>query len=648
MRAMARVDLCGSNAEAFAAWAPVYERQENPLLMLEERYLSRLLPDTSGKSVIDLGCGTGRWLRYFARTGVASLCGIDGSAAMLEATAASQPANAQLVLADLPRIPMESDSMDLAIASFVLSYVKRLEDCASELARVIRVGGDLFISDMHPQTAATRGWRRSFSDGERTYQLAFENRSIDEVIDILVSRGFSLAARLEPCFGNSERELFHKCGKDAAWKAVDGMPSIYLLHFRRMPSKRDESLTFTVHGAYCALGPGELVPASVSVQDGVIHSILGESSSLPHQVASESQDLDLHGYLLLPGLVNAHDHLEFALFPRLGSGPYGNATEWARDIQDKYADTIALHRQVPKGVRLWWGGIRNLLCGVTTVCHHNPLDPLLRSSQFPVHVVQKYGWEHSLAFGGDVSAALRKTPSHKPFLIHAGEGIDADASAELRTLDAIGALDSRTVLVHGLAMDEAGARLLNERGSSVVMCPTSNYFLFHKNHPADQLHAIDRLALGSDSPLTAEGDLLDEIRFAHGVCQVPAERLYGMVTDGAARVLRLRQGEGALRVGAMADFTVIRKHPGDPQDILNRLSWRDVELVVVAGQVRLASGEIRHRLPPNAARGLTPLRVEDQWRWLRGPASWMLHSAESVLGVGNVRVGGLQIRSAEL
>src|SRR5579872_3585761 len=85
-------------------------------------------------------------------------------------------------------------------------------------------------------------------------------------------------------------------------------------------------------------------------------------------------EYDLSGYLLLPGLINAHDHLEFGLFPRLGRGPWKNAGEWAAAIYRPHCSPVREHRAVPRSARLYWGGIRNLLSGVTTVAHHNPFE----------------------------------------------------------------------------------------------------------------------------------------------------------------------------------------------------------------------------------------------------------------------------------
>ncbi len=169
------------------------------------------------------------------------------------------------------------------------------------------------------------------------------------------------------------------------------------------------------------------------------------------------RDIDLSGFLLLPGFVNAHDHLEFALFPRMGNPPYRNYIEWGDDIHRRFPEVIAKHRAVPKDLRLWWGGIRNLLCGVTTVSHHDPLWPELQGEDFPVRVVREYGWGHSLALGGDLHQARAATPKGQPFIVHACEGVDEQAREELWGLERLGLLDEFTVLVHGLAIDREGS-----------------------------------------------------------------------------------------------------------------------------------------------------------------------------------------------
>jgi hypothetical protein len=98
----------------------------------------------------------------------------------------------------------------------------------------------------------------------------------------------------------------------------------------------------------------------------------------------------------MPGLINAHDHLEFNLFPQLGRGTYPNAAAWARDIYHPGRSPIREQLRVPKPVRLWWGALKNLLSGVTTVCHHNPYEREVFGVDFPVRVVRRFSWAHSL------------------------------------------------------------------------------------------------------------------------------------------------------------------------------------------------------------------------------------------------------------
>src|SRR5262249_38157875 len=155
----------------------------------------------------------------------------------------------------------------------------------------------------------------------------------------------------------------------------------------------------------------------------------------------------------------------------------------------------------------------NLICGVTTVCHHNPYHPVFNEPNFPIRIAADIDWKHSLAFTEDLATAYGRTHTSYPFIIHACEGIDDAARGEFAQLHNLNLVDKPTVLVHGLAMTPADVDTLNRRGASLVSCPSSNQFLFSKTALPEQLESIHRLAIGSDSPLTATGDLLDEISF---------------------------------------------------------------------------------------------------------------------------------------
>src|SRR6202789_676245 len=398
-----------------------------------------------------------------------------------------------------------------------------------------------------------------------------------------------------------------------------------------------------LHGACCAFEPRERTRASIEIIAGCVAEVLNDPASSSSARTGHGV-IDLSGFLLMPGLINAHDHLNFALFPRLADPPYRNYVDWGTDIHDKFRDVIAKHRAIPKGVRIWWGGIRNLLWNVRTVSYHDSLLAELKRGDFPIRVVQEYGWGHSLALGGDLLKARSITPEGRAFILHACEGVDKQAYAELAELDRLGLLDERTVLVHGLAIDDAGIALVRERRVSVIVCPSSNQFLFKRLPDMALLGPIENVALGNDSPLTAEGDLLDEVRFAGRSCGIQPDAVYRMVTEAPAVVLRLRDQEGSITVTGVGDLMAVRDTGQAAPDRLRELSMHDVEFVMVGGCVQLASETIMERLPEAAVQGLEPLWIDGTIRWLRAPVKDLFLKAEEILGKGEVRLGGRPVR----
>jgi hypothetical protein len=300
---------------------------------------------------------------------------------------------------------------------------------------------------------------------------------------------------------------------------------------------------------------------------------------------------------------------------------------------------------VPKAVRLWWGAIRNLLCGVTTVCHHNPLSRELLSADFPVRVLSRFGWAHSLEMDPNLIHNYDHTPPNLPFMLHAAEGVDAKSAQEIFDLDRMQVLGDRTVLVHGLALNPKSVALLNRRRSAVIICPTSNQFLFHCTPSSTLIKSINAVVLGSDSPLTSAGDLLDEISFARNEIGLAANSLYEMVTAKSANVLRLRNGEGHLKPGSMADLIAVRNKGLTPAETVAQLTFDQVELVILSGRVQLASPTLYDQLPDTLKAGLQSLSIDGHQRWLRAPIDSLLTEARKTVG-RDIRLGGKKVDHA--
>lgn len=307
-------------------------------------------------------------------------------------------------------------------------------------------------------------------------------------------------------------------------------------------------------------------------------------------ISPQRSDLrfDLEGAYVLPGLVNAHDHLELNNFPRLKyRACYANAQEWAADVNARLEldPDIAAARKVPLADRLFFGGLKNLLSGVTTVAHHNPFYAPL-GKNFPVRVVRQYGWAHSLYLTPDFGKSYRRTRRNAPWMIHLAEGTDAEAQGELCRLDVSGALHDNTVLIHGVGLREEDRKSAVERGAALVWCPSSNLFLLGETAKVREFSDAHLLAIGSDSRLTGERDLLDELGIARATGQIEGGALVRAVTADASRILRLRDA-GEIELGARADLVVLPGVTETAADAMGKIRRSDLRAVIMGGEVRV-------------------------------------------------------------
>jgi len=631
-----------TSAQAYALIAQHYDEQLNPLLALEERIVAPLLPSVAGKCVLDVGCGTGRWLARLAEHGPRAMWGVDASSEMLRLAALKLGDAAVLSVAQGSDLPIATGAANVVICSFIASYIEDIAAFAREVRRVCAPGATVLLTDLHPETARKLGWKRAFRSGAQEVVLRTWLHSREDLVHLFRKEGFAVELELGVEFGTPEKSIFEAAGKANEFDRASGEPALLVLGFSpraRVTSARGKVNSLRITGARVALDACTSAESTVDVRGDHIESVHTSDRS---DVRADHV-LDLSGYLLLPGLINAHDHLEFALFPRLGNGVYANAHEWALDIYRPEDEPICSHRLIDKSIRLSWGGIRNLLSGVTTVCNHNEYAPVF-DDHFPVRVLRQYGWAHSLAFEDDILSRAEALSSDAPFFVHLGEGTDAEAEAELWELDRRGLLNRRTVLVHGLAIGHKGLELVRSRRAAIVWCPSSNQFLFGRTLDRQFIQACPSIALGSDSPLTSAGDLLDEIRTAQN-CGVSAAKIYDLVTSSSARVLGLSEGEGAIRPRGMADLVAIPDRGFPPAEALANANYADIELVIAGGEVKLVSERMKSRLDGSQSRHLSAIRVEDNVRWIAAPVDELLAAAESVLG-SDIRLGGKRISRA--
>lgn len=217
-------------SEAYERWALTYDQSPNPLLAREERYLLPLLPPLHGRRVLDLGCGTGRWLEKLRDAGARAV-GVDRSRAMLDVARKKSALRGQCARAHCHQLPFQASVFDFAICSFSIGHFRFLEGAIRELARVLKPNSQLWISDLHPE-AYKRGWRTGFRDQSCAWHIETWPRSIQKLVSTYASSGFETVKQASLYLDASEQPIFERANKAHLFENACTVPAIIVWHLR--------------------------------------------------------------------------------------------------------------------------------------------------------------------------------------------------------------------------------------------------------------------------------------------------------------------------------------------------------------------------------------------------------------------------------
>jgi 5-methylthioadenosine/S-adenosylhomocysteine deaminase len=379
---------------------------------------------------------------------------------------------------------------------------------------------------------------------------------------------------------------------------------------------------------------------AVAIEDGRIAAV-GTQDEL-------GKGIDYAESAILPGFVNAHSHLEYAVYSGFGDGL-------------AFAPWIVLHteRKARIGVpemeeiaRL--GAAECLASGITTIgdcsfsgaaatacaelglkaivyievfsqglsteqmqtryeAHRDRIADLLSDrvrigiSPHALYTASQALWQEAAALGLPMATHLAESEAEQEWLRHRTGPFakhDPPARTRIEDLAKAGLLSSRLTAAHCVYVDDEEIALLREHGVSVAHCPRSNALLGCGIAPLRKLlDAGLTVGLGTDSPAsTPSFDMFEELRaalfFARARERRPealsATEALELATLGSARALGLGDEVGSLEPGKRADLVVVSLE-GSPF-----VPWEDPAAAVVLGgspqrvAATLVDGEVRY------------------------------------------------------
>lgn len=372
-------------------------------------------------------------------------------------------------------------------------------------------------------------------------------------------------------------------------------------------------------GAACDAAGVELRPAVAHLRGSRLVGI-GRPEMFPGR--RDLPVVDRREWCLLPGLVNAHCHLDLSsIGPRAYAGDF---VEWVSMVQRERArDEQELQSSVERGVRLAREGGTALVGDIGGMGSQIPFRVLSRSELGGVSYVEFFGlgrnqkdacerMEEVAGAGGAVRLGLQphapysagievyqraadlarrrglpvcthlaETRAEIEFTRHAsgamaellrriGKWDETICGAGLHPIDAVADALALTpwTLAHVNYCEDRHLEMLARWGATVAYCPRASDYFGHSGHRYQEMaRAGVNVALGTDSiiclPTAERISIWDEMRYLAQRDGADGEALLAMGTVNGARALQADESEVTLGPGPKRRLNLVRFDPSD-------------------------------------------------------------------------------------
>ena len=182
---------------AYNEWSDTYDTDENPTRDLDQKVTRETLGDLHFKSILEIGCGTGKNTVFLSQIGE-QVHALDFSAGMIEKAKEKVKAkNVRFSMADLTkRWPCDDAAYNLIVCCLVLEHIEDLSHIFAEAARTLQPSGHFFINELHP-FKQYRGTQARFEKGTEIIEVDAFVHHISDFINTATDHGLKLVNLME-------------------------------------------------------------------------------------------------------------------------------------------------------------------------------------------------------------------------------------------------------------------------------------------------------------------------------------------------------------------------------------------------------------------------------------------------------------------